>query len=55
MLGQALHVAAIGIPVPVDPTIVGGRFFQQFAVYDPGTNGLGFAFTNGGEGMIGAR
>jgi hypothetical protein len=47
--------AAIGITVPVDPTLVGGRFFQQFAVYDPGANGLGFTFSNGGEGQIGAR
>jgi hypothetical protein len=47
--------AALGLAVPMDGALVGGRFYQQFAVLDSSANALGFAFSNGGEGSIGAR
>ena len=43
----------LGIPVPNDVTFVNLTFYNQFLVYDPQANPLGFALTRGGRGLIG--
>lgn len=39
--------------VPVNFNLLGVHFYNQYAVYDPGANGFGFAFSNAGVGVIG--
>ncbi|MBL8754165.1 MAG: hypothetical protein JNK15_12765 [Planctomycetes bacterium] len=39
--------------VPVNFALLGVPFYNQYAVYDPAANGFGFAFSNGGVGVIG--
>jgi hypothetical protein len=59
--GQVLVVGATNaagslgnvLSIPNDSSLTGGAFFNQFWVYDPSANPLGFAFTNGGKGLIG--
>jgi hypothetical protein len=38
---------------PVDPNLFGRAFYNQFVVYDPGANALGFVVSQGGRGTIG--
>ncbi|MEZ5988024.1 MAG: hypothetical protein R3F30_02640 [Planctomycetota bacterium] len=45
--------ASVGLPVPNDAKLMGINFFNQFFVVDPKANGLGLAFSNGGNGVIG--
>jgi hypothetical protein len=39
--------------IPGDPSLVGTRFYNQFAVLDPAANALQLAFSNGGAALIG--
>ena len=41
------------LPVPGDPSLVGGQFFNQYAIFDPGINALSLSWSNGGRGTIG--
>ena len=34
-------------------SLLGLKFYDQFAVYDPGANAFNFAFTRGGIGQVG--
>lgn len=44
---------SIDFQTPMDFSMLGLHFYNQFAVLDPAANALGFAFTNGGAGVIG--
>ena len=46
--------AAFTFAVPPDPTLLGARLFNQYAVFDPGANAMGLVWTRGGEGLIGS-
>ena len=48
--GQASQLLAL----PQDPTLCGAQLFQQWLVFDPIANTLGFAFSNGGVGTLGS-
>jgi hypothetical protein len=48
-------VATLQLPLPADPALLGGQFFDQALVFDPPANALGLAFSNGGEGTVGVR
>ena len=39
--------------VPLNLSLLGSHLFNQFAVWDPTANAFGFAFSNGGHGVIG--
>ena len=39
--------------IPNSIYLLGARIYNQGIVVDPGANGLGFALTNGGAGVIG--
>jgi hypothetical protein len=41
------------IDIPLDFTLAGVHFFNQFVISDPAANTLGFAVSNAGEGVIG--
>lgn len=45
--------ARVSIPIPNQSTLLGARFHQQWAVFDPKANGLGFAFSFGATARIG--
>ncbi|HIE70343.1 MAG TPA: hypothetical protein EYP98_09245 [Planctomycetes bacterium] len=45
--------AVVPVSVPNDPAILDAEFFEQFAVLDLAANSLGFAFSNGGAGVVG--
>ena len=45
--------AALLVTVPNLTTLLDVAFYTQFAVLDLATNAMGFAFSNGGEGVIG--
>jgi hypothetical protein len=45
--------ASLAFPVPNQLSLVNGMFQNQFAVYDPSANVLGWAFSRGGEATIG--
>jgi hypothetical protein len=48
-------MAALTLPVPNDPGLLGGMFFNQGLVGDPPANPLGATTSNGGEGKIGGK
>jgi hypothetical protein len=45
--------AALLVTVPNLTALLDVAFYTQFAVLDLATNAMGFAFSNGGEGVIG--
>ena len=45
--------ASVQIPIPANPALIGGWFFNQFFVADPNANTFGIVTTNGGEARIG--
>jgi hypothetical protein len=45
--------AVVPVSVPNDPALLDAEFFEQFAVLDLAANSLGFAFSNGGAGVVG--
>jgi len=46
--------ASLPLGLPNDPALCGAALFQQWLVYDPNANNLGFAFSNGGVGTLGS-
>jgi hypothetical protein len=42
-------------PVPNSVNLAGSKFYNQYLVADAGANTLGYAFTNGGEALIGEQ
>jgi hypothetical protein len=50
---DAVGGATVPITLPIDNSMVGLSFHNQFAIADSGANALGVAVTNGGTGRIG--
>lgn len=48
-------VGTLSLPIPADPALAGGMFFDQAWVFDASANQLGLAFSNLGEATIGVR
>ena len=44
---------SLNLSLPNNIYLLGVRFYNQYLVADPPANRLGFAFTNGGAGIIG--
>jgi hypothetical protein len=47
--------ASASIIVPDDPTLIGGKFYNQAFVVDPGSNPFGATMSNAAAGTIGSR
>lgn len=50
-----LGSADLGFVVPIDPTLMGGRFYQQWVIIDLTANALGIVLSDGGEGRIASK
>jgi hypothetical protein len=50
---DATGKAAIRLGIPADPSLLSGNFYQQYAVFAPAANALGFVLSDAGEGKIG--
>jgi len=50
---DASGVATVPVAVPNDPALIDVAFYEQFAVLDLAANAFGFAFSNGGVGVVG--
>ena len=48
-------IATLTLPVPNDPGLLGGLFFNQGFVRDPPANPFGATMSNAGEGRIGGK
>lgn len=46
---------SVALAIPFDPALLGGLFFNQAVVVDPGANPAGLTFSNAGQATIGAR
>ncbi len=46
--------AVVTVSIPVNPTLVGFRFFDQWFCFDAAANALGFTVSNGGAATVGA-
>ena len=54
-ISDAKGNASAPFPVPNDTKLVGAKFFNQYIVVDPTTNGMGLAFSNGGAAKVGEQ
>ena len=45
--------ASISITIPNSATLVGKKFYNQYLIYDPSINRVGWVASNAGEGMVG--
>ena len=52
-ISPVTKAGAIKLPIPGDPSLLGGSFYHQFLVQDGKANHLGFTLSNGGKGVIG--
>lgn len=53
MLTDGAGEASLSVNIPNQTALLNVVFFTQFAVLDVAANAMGFAFSNGGEGLIG--
>lgn len=53
MLTDAVGEASLLVNVPNLTSLLDAQFYSQFAVLDFGANAMGFAFSNGGQGLVG--
>jgi hypothetical protein len=50
---DANGAGSTNLTVPNDNSLCSGQIYQQWIVVDAGANNLGFAFSNGGAGILG--
>jgi hypothetical protein len=52
---NAFGRGSMSFTVPGDVSLLGGSFFDQYAVSDPAANPLGFSWSRGGAGVMGNK
>ena len=50
---DSVGFASVTLQVPASPSLLGVRFFNQWAIHDRSANSLGLVVSAGGAGMIG--